>query len=146
MVMRRPASHITGVVVGVDGSAAAAAALRWAATEACRRQVALRIVSAWEERDRPGPRRSGAPARIARARVHKGLARVLSRQRYPRRIVCATPRGAPGQALLSQAGEHDLLVLGITGVSAGPAPGPVNWYCLRYGHGPLVFVPALPSG
>jgi len=43
---------VTRVIAGVDGSAGSAAALRWAAAEACRRQVLLRIVSAWEEPDR----------------------------------------------------------------------------------------------
>lgn len=145
MVMRHPLSLVSGVVVGVDGSDAAAAAVQWAAAEACRRQILLRIVSAWQEHDQPAPPLSGDPARIAATQVQKALTRVLARQHYPRRIACATPRGAPGEALLSEVGEHGLLVLGVAGVSTTPWPGSVNRHCLRRGRGPLVFVAALPA-
>ncbi len=144
MVMRRAVSPVTKVVVGVDGSASAAAAVRWAAAEACRREVVLRIVSAWDELDQADPPHAGDPARIAGARVQKALARVLARPRCPYRIACATPRGNPGPSLLNEADEAGLLVLGVTRVNPG-LPGRVNWYCLRRGHGPLVFVPAPPS-
>ena len=33
----------------------------------------------------------------------------------------------------------------MTGIGAAPAPGRVNWYCLRRGRRPLVFVPAAPG-
>jgi Universal stress protein family len=141
MIVRAPATGITRVVVGVDGSAGAAAAVYWAAAEACRRQVALRIVSAWDERDESGSSNPGEAVRIAAARVQKALARVLSRQLYPRRIACAAPRGYPGQALLAEAGETGLLVLGVTHVGAVLLPGRINRYCQRLGSNPLVFVP-----
>jgi nucleotide-binding universal stress UspA family protein len=76
MIMRQPLSPIARVVVGVDGSAGAAAAVHWAAAEACRQDVALRIVSAWGPSDQPGY--ASDPARIAAAWVHKALARVLT--------------------------------------------------------------------
>jgi nucleotide-binding universal stress UspA family protein len=145
MVMRGPVSSVTKVVVGVDGSASAAAAVRWAAAEACRRQVVLRIVSAWEELDQADPPHAGDPVRIAGVRVQKALARVLARPHYPHRIACTTPRGDPGPSLLNEAGAAGLLVLGVTRVDPVLLPGRVNRYCLRRGHGPLVFVPAPPS-
>ena len=77
LIMRRPAPPVTSVVVGVDGSAFAAAAVQWAAAEACRRRVVLRIVSAWDEPDQSGPSRAGDPARIAAERIQKALGRVL---------------------------------------------------------------------
>lgn len=144
MIVRAPATTVTRVVVGVDGSAGAAAAAHWAAAEACRRQVALRIVSARDERDESGSLKRGEAARIAAARVQKALTRVLSRQRYPRRIACATPRGYPGQALLAEVGETGLLVLGVTHVGAVLLPGRINRYCQRLGSSPLVFV--APTG
>ncbi|MGH7734157.1 MAG: universal stress protein [Gemmatimonadales bacterium] len=60
MIMRRPVSPVARVVVGVDGSAGSAAALRWAAAEACRRQTALRIVSAWNSYSYGEPQSSAA--------------------------------------------------------------------------------------
>ena len=143
LIMRRPVPPVTSIVVGVDGSAAAAAAVRWAAAEACRRQVVLRILSAWDEPDWPGPAaRAGDPALIAARRVQKALARVIGQPRFPRRIACATPRGHPGLALLTEAGRSGLLVLGMTGIGAAAAPGRVNRYCLWRARCPLVFVPA----
>jgi hypothetical protein len=76
--------------------------------------------------------------------VDKALARVLSQQHYPRRIACAAVRGTPGQALLSQARDTGLLVLGAARGHAACMPGPVSEYCLLHGHGPLALVPALP--
>lgn len=145
MFMRRPISAITRVVVGVDGSSGAAAAVCWAAAEACQHQAMLRIVSAWDELDQAGPAHDGDPAGIAAARVQKALVRVLGRSHYPRRIACVTPRGRPGPALLAEAGGAGLLVLGVARVSPVLLAGRVNRYCLRSGHGPLVFVPAPPS-
>ena len=144
VVVRRPPSPVTRVVVGVDGSVGAAAAVQWATAEACRLQAMLRIVSAWDQPDQPPPRSpAGDPARIAAVRVQKALARVLSQPHYPRRISCVTPKGAAGAALLNEAGDAGLLVLGATGAES--APGRTTRYCLRRGRGPLVCVSAAPS-
>lgn len=145
MIMRHAVSPVARIVVGVNGSAGSAAALRWAAAEACRRQALLRIVSAWEEPDQPGSADTDESAQIAAARVQKALTRVLLQQYYPRRIACAAPMGIPGQALLDEASDASLLVLGAAGVSAARAPGRTGRYCLRRGTGPLVFVPARPA-
>jgi nucleotide-binding universal stress UspA family protein len=142
MIMRHAVSPVARIVVGVDGSAGSAAALVWAVAEACRRQVLLRIVSAWQGPDQPDAGCAGDPAQIAAARVQKALARVLLEQRYPRRIACVTPKGMPGEALLNEVGDAGLLVLGAAGVAAAEAPGQTARYCLRRGSGPLVFVPA----
>jgi universal stress protein family protein len=90
MILRRPASPVARVVVGADDSAGSVAALHWAAAEARRCQALLRTVSAWEEPGQPAPSQSGHPVQIAARRVQKALARVLSRQHYPRRIRART--------------------------------------------------------
>jgi hypothetical protein len=87
----------------------------------------------------PGP--APDPATIAAGLIQKALARVLDRPCF-RRITCLSPRGHPGAVLLTQASQGGLLVLGMTGIGAAPAPGRVNWYCLGRGHCPLIFVPA----
>lgn len=145
MVMRYAVSPVARIVVGVNGSAGSAAALRWAVAEACRRQALLRIVSAWEEPGQPGAAHSDDPAQIAAERVQKALTRILLQQHYPRRIACVTPMGIPGEALLHEVNDVSLLVLGAAGVSAARAPGRTSRYCLRRGTGPLVFVPARPA-
>lgn len=145
MIMRHAVSPIARIVVGVDGSASSAAALRWAVAEACRLQVLLRIVSAWEEPDQPVSAHAGDPAQVAARRVQKALARVLLQQHHPRRIACVTPRGIPGEALLNEVGEAGLLVLGAAGDRADRAAGRTGRHCLRRGRGPLVFVSASPA-
>lgn len=146
VVLRAPVSPVTRVVVGVDGSAGSAAALRWAAAEALRRQAVLRIVSAWEEPAQPGPTPADHPAQAAARLVQKALARVLSQQHYPRRIGCAALRGAPGEALLSQTRETDLLVLGAAEADVAAMIGPTGLYCLQRGSNPLVLVPSATDG
>jgi len=140
--IRTPEQPVTKIVVGVNSSGGSAAALRWAVAEACRREALLRIVSTWESAGPLGSPLTGDPARIAAARVQKALVRVLSQQCLPCRIGCATLKGAPGEALLSEAGEAGLLVLGAAGPGPEREPGPTHRYCLQNGHGPLVFVPA----
>lgn len=144
MVMRPAVSPVARIVVGVDGSAASAAALSWAVTQACRRQVLLRIVSAWQDPDQPDVTDADGAARIAARRVQQALAHVLLQQHYPRRIACATAKGNPGEVLLNEVSDAGLLVLGAAGVTAARAPGLTGRYCLRRGNGPLVFVPASP--
>lgn len=143
--LRRPRARLSPalrVVVGVDDSAGAAAAILWAAAEACRLQVVLRIVSAWQEDnpDEPGTALTGHSALIAAARVHKALQAILLPHDRPYRVSCATPRGAPGEVLVGEAAGACLLVLGTTGA----VPGPTSLYCLQRARGPLVFVPASP--
>lgn len=128
------------LVVGVNGSAGSAAALRWAADEACRRHAMLRIVSAWQAD--PEGAAPGEAERIAHLRVGKALARVFRRPRFPGQITCATPRGMPGRVLLQEAGLTELLVLGLMPAPSTRGPGPTGRYCLRHRRGPLVFVPA----
>ena len=139
---RRRTSPAGRIVVGVDGSAGSAAALCWAAAEACRRHAALRIVSAWEAPDpvEPGFARPGDRAQLAAERAQTALARVLLEPDQPDRIGCAVPRGSAGKVLLDRAEGADLLVLGTTGPEQ--VPGRTGQYCLRHAHGPVVFVPA----
>lgn len=141
-LLRTSAAPVTRVVVGVDGSAASAAALLWAAAEALRYQAGLCIVSAWEETAQPGTCPADHPAQAAARTVEKALAWVLSQQHYPPRIACAALRGTPGEALLSQARDTGLLVLGAASTHAAHLPGSIGRYYLLHGRGPLALVPA----
>lgn len=135
------------VVAGVDGSAGSVAALLWATAEACRRGAALHIVSVWEDPPpaQPGPARSDSPAQIAAQRVQRALERVLDDEHHPGEVICAWPKGDPGQVLLEAAEDADLVVVGTTGISTVRIPGPMGLYCLRHAKCPVVFVPG-PSG
>lgn len=141
LVLRPLACPVTRVVVGVDGSPGSVAALYWAAAEAVSWQAGLRIISAWEEPARPAP--ACHPAQAAARLVQTALARILSQQHYPPRIACAAIRGTPGEALLSQARDTGLLVLGTARAGSARTPGATGQYCLRHGSGPLVLIPVL---
>lgn len=141
LFMRVPVVPVTHVVVGVNGSVGSAAALQWAADEAWRRQVGLRVVSAWQQAAQTGLPHAGHPARIAAARVKKALADALSRHDYSHRASGVCVHGNPGEVLLTEAGEASLLALGSSGSDIAQALGPTGRYCLRSGRGPLVFVP-----
>ena len=145
MLLRCPVAPVTRVVVGVDGSAGSAAALLWAVAEALRCQAGLGIVSAWQEPAEAEDTGADHPAQTAARLVEKALARVLSQQHYPRRIACAALRGTPAQALLGQARDTGLLVLGTAGTRAARLPGPIGEYCLLHGRGPLVLVSGEPG-
>jgi nucleotide-binding universal stress UspA family protein len=142
MILRPVVLPVTHVVVGVDGSAGAEAALWWAAAEAVRCQTGLRIVSAWQDPAPTGHPMTSHPAQTAAHILQKALSSILSQQRHPRRIACTALRGTPGEALLTQARDSGLLVLGATGTGAGQVPGAIGRYCLQHGRGSLVLVPA----
>lgn len=96
------------VVVGYDGSVGGAAAVEWAACEAERRGVPLRVLTCW-----------AVPPEVdfygAGARQADGLKAVVetTKQRHPQLTVgsSATPMD-PRDALLEEAANADLLVVG----------------------------------
>jgi nucleotide-binding universal stress UspA family protein len=110
------------IVVGVDGSPASRDALRWAAEEAKLRDCGLEVVYGWQVSTEPRP--SGvdlgvapplkAYERQAEERIAGVVAETLGPDRDSRVTVRAVHR-TPGRALLEQARDADLLVLGSKG-------------------------------
>jgi nucleotide-binding universal stress UspA family protein len=139
--MRRP------IVVGVDGSPPALAAVDWAAAEADRRQTALRIVhvtTGWERSDIPAYTGRGAQAapespgmRILDAAEER--ARTFASVQIERRLAV----GPLPDTLLQEAAEAVLLVLGKrgTGAFARLLLGSVIHRAAEYGPCPVVIVP-----
>jgi nucleotide-binding universal stress UspA family protein len=140
------------IVVGVDGSAASAAAVRWAIREARLRRVAVRLVSAyhsdirlrapyasWSRVVGPDDRRAAAKALLDRA------AAFASRRLPPGRLTTELVDEPPAQALLERSAGAEMLVLGTTrpAVQAGQPPlamGPVARVCLNRAQCPVVVV------
>lgn len=107
-------SSTSRIVVGVDGSQAGRAALRWAADEARSRHAPVLLVHAGE--DSPG----GGSARTLLADAAEEL-----RARAPEvEQDCRTSEGRPDVALLRASEDAALLVLGCHGES-GARLGPV---------------------
>jgi len=129
------------VTVGVDGSAESLAAAHWAAREALRRGVGLRVVHVWP---RPlNPARSGAGHEHAEHvldRVAEGVR--TSHPRLP--IVERLVRDAAVDTLVAEADASDLLVLGSRGLGGlrGFVAGSVSQRVLARSTAPVVLVRA----
>ncbi|MGH3195878.1 MAG: universal stress protein [Streptosporangiaceae bacterium] len=137
------------IVVGVDGSAASVAGLRWAAREAGLRRAELLAVCAWEGAERcrapyaplgglPSPEEDRvAAASLLAASVHAALGQAL-----PAALRTELAEGRAERVLLDRAAGAELLVLGST---SRPGPlqnvaGPVHRACLRGAPCPVVIV------
>jgi nucleotide-binding universal stress UspA family protein len=141
------------VVVGVDGSESAYRAVEWAAAEAARREVALRLVRAfsWTTSDHP----TGRSGQVARYRdqlldvARHQVARAARIAEDTRPEVETTPQveiGAPIEVLGSEARRAQLLVLGDRGLggAAGLVLGSVAVALAASGACPVVIVRGEP--
>jgi nucleotide-binding universal stress UspA family protein len=142
------------VLVGVDGSPASAAALRWAAAEARLRGMRLHVVHA---RDRQAVEHAhyapsagpGAPGRALDAPALNALIHdVVGPEGWPA-VRAEVVDGLPARVLLARAPGAAMLVLGSTrsaGLANSPvgkprAPlGPVARDCLRAAPCPVVVI------
>ncbi len=138
------------IVVGVSGSRASVAALRWAADEAGRRHVRLNAICAWDPSPRPAPYAGvgeGHPKEDTRVALDSGLAAAVREAFGPVRPACLhteLAEGVPERVLIARSGSADLLVLGTTRPqdAAGLSVGPVLRTCLRRARCPVVVVNA----
>jgi nucleotide-binding universal stress UspA family protein len=141
---RAVTSSSHAIVVGVDGSDSSADAVRWAAAQAQLTGASLRAVASWRwpnyiNRIPPGVDLAADTAQT----LHDTVAAVLAD--HPG--VTVTERvieGPAGPALLSQAQDASLLVVGARGRAAFPGMllGSVAEYCVRNGSCPVVVVRA----
>lgn len=136
------------VLVGVDETASAAAALRWAAGFARMTGATLRVVHTW-----------GLPAGLvlsasdpylvaatsdARARATRFVQDTLGADAGHTPWVLEVDEGRPGPALARRSHEATVLVVG-TGDHVGVRrllEGSVSHYCLSHSACPVVAVPA----
>lgn len=135
------------IVVGVDGSDASRDAVGWALGQAALTGASLRVVASWRwpnylTRIPPGVDPAADTAQTLDETVDAALATVDNGQQVEisRRVV----EGPPGPALLTQAQDAQLLVVGAKGRAAFPGMllGSVAEYCVRHGHCPVVVVRA----
>ena len=131
------------MVVGYDGSAGAASALDWAADEADRRAVGLKVVSVTARppvgSHLPGPVGGTAGARRAVERAADGV-----RARHPGLAVeGVAPAGPPAPTLLALATGASLLVVGHMGQGAlaRMGLGTVARTCVNEAPCPVVVIP-----
>jgi nucleotide-binding universal stress UspA family protein len=132
------------VVVGVDGEACSASALRWALNAAVRHRCPLRVIHATNFVPLPGPTESYPDyARAARAWLKENLAEVVPDHRDVR-ISSEVLEGPAAAVLLAAAGPDDLLVVGSRGRGGFTdlVLGSVATQCSTHARGPVVVVRA----
>jgi nucleotide-binding universal stress UspA family protein len=137
------------IVVGTDGSEAAAAALRWAAREAAVRDAQLEVVRVGDVARIPGP-----PGVVFSVEPEEELAaarqdaqRAVDEVLGPEPSVAVRVRGAvghPTRQLLESAEEADLLVLGNRGRGriTDALLGSTSAGCVTHAPCPTVVVPS----
>lgn len=135
------------IVVGVDGSEGSRDALTWAAGQAELTGASLRAVATWRwpnylTRVPPGVDLPADTASTLREAVEP------LRSAHPQLTVTEeVVQGPAGPALISQAEDASLLVVGAKGRAAFPGMllGSVAEYCVREGRCPVVVVRTLPQ-
>ncbi|MDT4958024.1 MAG: hypothetical protein QOD31_1823 [Pseudonocardiales bacterium] len=139
---------IPAIVVGVDGSDSSADAVRWAGAQAKLTGAPLRAVASWRW---PNYVNRIPPGVDLAADTAQTLHEVVSTALADRPDVAVTEHvieGPAGPALLSQAQDASLLVVGARGRAAFPGMllGSVAEYCVRHGKCPVVVVRAAALG
>ncbi|WJV44739.1 universal stress protein [Streptomyces flavofungini] len=140
----------SAVVVGVDGSVRGDMAAAWAAREAARRGLLLRVVYvSGEPEPEPEPEPEADPGRLWPPRPYCPATRIAARltDEHPRlRAEVVVPRGAAVPSLLAHADRADMLVVGArgTGGSAGLPVGSVARGAVERARCPVVLVPMAP--
>ncbi len=141
------AEHRT-IVVGVDGSIGAEAALRYAIDDARRRGASLRIAGAWSAPTTAYVPGVPLPAaffdeceRAARTSIERSLLTVGSPADVPIEIVVR--QGQPAAVLVAESRRADALVVGSRGLGGFRELllGSVSHACVRHAHCPVIVVP-----
>jgi nucleotide-binding universal stress UspA family protein len=136
------------IVVGVDGSAGAAAALDFALAEGSRRDCTVEVVTAWLGSGQLEGSPDSDELTAGRARVHDMQAEVVSRcleqaDEVPdlRRVVV---QDYAGRVLVARAERASMVVVGSGTPSSARHQllGSVAEYCVRHSPVPVVIVPA----
>jgi nucleotide-binding universal stress UspA family protein len=132
------------VLVGVDGSAGADRALRWAVQEAASRKMELRVLVAWMYPATGGfviIDSYGQFAEGAREILDKAMARVAELEpSVP--VKGELWEEPPSQALIEASREADLLVVGSRGLGGfrGLLLGSVSQHCVQHAACPVLVV------
>jgi nucleotide-binding universal stress UspA family protein len=142
------------IVVGVDGSAGSATALRWAITQALVTKAGVEVIASWQDPLQSGYSLGWMPmipesqdwADITQTYLDKEVAQVVAELGRPDGLTARAVQGHPAQVLLEAAAHASLLVVGSRGhgTLAGMLAGSVSQHCVLHAPCPVVVVP-MPS-
>jgi len=141
------------VVVGVDGSASALHAVRWAAREAERRNAPLRLVHATHLVPVRHPRQISPPPEYQAAVLDQGRHWLTEASQTARRTVPGLPvitdlhAGIPADVLVAESRDAQLMVLGSRGLGGFTSMlvGSVAVALSAHGHCPVVVMRSATS-
>jgi nucleotide-binding universal stress UspA family protein len=140
------------ILVGVDGSPEAAAALDWAAHEASLRGAALEVVVAWSVSKAVFPTRFPMRAPVE-AEMEQLARNILDQALAGLHATGVTVegkvlRGSASTVLVNRSAEADLLVVGTRGLNRAKEAilGSVSHACTHHTHAPIAIIrPAVHS-
>jgi nucleotide-binding universal stress UspA family protein len=136
------------IVVGVDGSAGAAAALAFALAEGRERRCTVQVVTAWLgsghlEGTPDSDELAGGRARVQQMQEDM-VARCLEEAEEVPDLVRVVVHDYAGRVLVARADKASMLVVG-SGSPSSASPqvlGSVAEYCVRHSPVPVVIIPA----
>ncbi|WP_432921828.1 universal stress protein [Microbispora sp. CA-135349] len=133
------------IVVGINGSMASQAALRWAAAEGSLRGARVEAVYAWEWTGGLHAHYAPIASRTSREDEHRtalDMAAQAVAELGERHVEPVVVEGSPAQVLLRATDGADLLVLGAHEAESEPYPvlNPVVSACLLRARCPVVVV------
>jgi len=142
------------IVVGMDGSAGSAAAVRWAADQAIRQGAGLQVVNVWvhdSALDDASANRTVAEARDVHLKALEAATAKVLDAHEGLDITYDVPQGDPGDTLVERSKGAALLVLGShgTGKLRELLVGSVCKTALRHATCPVAVIPppaAAPEG
>jgi nucleotide-binding universal stress UspA family protein len=135
-------STVPRIVVGIDGSESAQAALRWAVRQAKLTGGRVEAIIAWHYPAADGVEPTGSYEDFE-ADARQVLAEALRAVTGPEPdvpVLSLVTEGYPGDVLLRAAKGAELLVLGRRGRGrlASALLGSVSLHCVRHAHGPVL--------
>lgn len=136
------------IVVGVDGSAGAAAALDFALSEGWQRGCPVEVVTAWlgsGHLDDSPDSRELAEGRLKVQRMQEDvLARCLEQRTQRPDVRPVVVHDYAGRVLVARAAHAAMVVVGSgsLGSASHQVLGSVAEYCVRHASSPVVIVPA----
>jgi nucleotide-binding universal stress UspA family protein len=142
------------IVVGVDGSEHAKAAMRWALTQARLTDATVEAVTAWQDPAMSGFSYGWSPmlfegdsiATLTEKTLNETIAEVTAGRANGQRVEIKTRvvQGHPAQVMVEASTGARLLVLGSRGHStfAGILLGSVSQHCVQHAPCPVVVIPS----
>jgi nucleotide-binding universal stress UspA family protein len=142
---------MTGIIVGIDGSAHSRQALEWAVSEAAVRHAPLTVLTVnqavagyWASPDAyPGDMQRAKQAREAAQAETDSVLQNVSGDSRPPSVTVQALTGLPAEELLNAATDADMIVVGARGAGGFKRllMGSVSTQVTHHAHCPVVVIP-----